>query len=62
MIHLKIESYCHDCGDFKACTSVTNLYSCGQVAHRETTITCKNKDRCDQLYKHIKENLENEER
>ena len=54
-INLDVKSYCHDCPEFEAVIDKSegrdifdNLYGV------TTTICCKHKERCENIYDHIK--------
>lgn len=63
MITLDVEEYCQECPEFEA--EVESIkYPDYMGGHRigfcDTVIRCEHRDKCHQLYKHIKKNEENE--
>lgn len=50
MITLKVAEYCHKCDQFSPATEVNVLYANGTIYSRETTVFCKNKERCQGIY------------
>ena len=55
MITLKVEPYCENCKRFEAETATTAIYGGNTLYHYETIITCTNRQKCKELYEHIKQ-------
>lgn len=56
MIKLEVEDYCHNCGDFEP--EVIRFCSDDMVYLQQ--IFCVNRNRCEQIYKAIKEHVRKE--
>lgn len=55
MINLRIQPYCEECGDFEAEVEKCEIENFFGDIICDTEITCKNKDRCEKMIKHLKE-------
>lgn len=56
MINLHIEDYCQKCNDFDV---NVDCFTVGVIKEsKEFNITCKHKYKCERMYKHLKECLE----
>ena len=53
-IQLKLDPYCGDCDRFEAETNKTALYSNSEMTLCETTITCRNRKKCKEIYEYLK--------
>ena len=53
-IQLKLDSYCEDCDRFEAETNKTALYCNSERTLCETTITCRNRKKCKEIYEYLK--------
>ena len=54
MIKLEVEQYCQNCPEFEPVVDSTALFiNEGDVVRRETTVTCKHRERCINIFKHI---------
>ena len=54
MIRLLVDDYCHDCPDFEARVNKINDDD-GHIC--STNIYCEHEERCEAIYKHIKDEL-----
>ena len=54
MITLKVEPYCEDCDQFEAATEKAAIYSDLEKMYCDTMITCANRQKCKEIYEHIK--------
>ena len=53
MITLSIADYCQNCANFSAKTDTTEFYCNGLVYNRETVVSCRNSEKCAEMYKTI---------
>lgn len=63
MIELKVTEYCQNCPEFDAeikrdTEYVYSISSDREVCMCNTTITCKHKERCEAIRKHLMKNWE----
>lgn len=58
MIKLDVDDYCQSCPDFEADVEKFEYGCLNEVKSVYTTIRCENSDRCRNLVKHLKEELE----
>ena len=58
MIKLDVANYCQSCPDFIADVEKFEYGSLNEVKSVNTTIRCENSDRCRNLVRHLKEELE----
>ena len=54
MIELRVKSYCQNCRFFEP--TVNTLFNANYAV--QTIVTCENDDRCRDIYKNIKDELE----
>jgi hypothetical protein len=54
MINVEVKDYCDNCKDFTAETNTETIYGDNEVRAVCHTVTCKNKYKCEELYKHLK--------
>lgn len=57
MIRLHVEEYCQDCDQFSPSTETQVMYAGNGPYLRDTTVYCKNRDRCRGIYEIIKQNV-----
>ena len=50
MIMLNVADYCHNCDQFSPATETNVFYGNGSVISRETTVFCKNQEKCKGIY------------
>ena len=62
MIKLDVNDYCQSCPDFEAAVEKFEYGYLNEVKSVNTTIRCENRDRCRNLVRHLKEELEVTER
>lgn len=60
MIELVIEDYCQNCNMFEADVDRIRGYSDGRKIYTDTTISCKNKDLCNNMKNYLKKEIINE--
>ena len=64
MITLEIENYCQECLDFtpdveKEKIVIDDFFDVERAIHSETTIRCKNRNRCKAIMRYLKKASEN---
>lgn len=57
MIMLEVADYCQNCPHFSPTTEVVVLFGDNMDCLRNTTVVCRDRDRCKCLYDDIVENL-----
>lgn len=50
MIQLKVADYCHHCDQFSPGTNTEVFFCNGAIYNRETTVFCKDQERCKGIY------------
>lgn len=50
MITLSVAEYCHNCDQFSPTMEINVFYNDGAAYIRETTVFCKNKERCKGIH------------
>ena len=61
MIKLDVDDYCQSCPDFIADVEKFKYGCLNEIISVHTTIRCENSDRCRNMVKYLKEELEGEE-
>jgi len=50
MIMLNVADYCHNCDQFSPASETNVFYGNGSILGRETTVFCKNQEKCKGIY------------
>ena len=58
MIMLNVADYCNNCDQFSPAIETNVFYGDGTVYSRDTTVFCKNKERCQSIHDAIIKSLE----
>lgn len=57
MIELDLEPYCDNCPHFEAKSNVSRIYGSFSPDFVDTTIKCKNAEKCREIERYLKERI-----